>query len=217
MSKSHTLVKRTEYLIDDMGVKPEEIMLVTFTNKAANEIQQRIAKVTPDFYKMWIGTFHRNCTRILRMFGKYLNINNFSIIDTKDARNIIKKHMAACGEDTSLQNIKYYQTKISELKNNLIGKEQARNDVTINGNLAEIYAGYVDECWKHKTFDFDDLITYTILLLSSFKPVSDWVHNHIKYIMVDECQDTNSAQFVLIKLLIGNNNAMLVGVLHRSL
>lgn len=170
-----------------MGVKPEEIMLVTFTNKAANEIQQRIAKVTPDFYKMWIGTFHRNCTRILRMFGKYLNINNFSIIDTKDARNIIKKHMAACGEDTSLPNIKYYQTKISELKNNLIGKEQARNDVTINGNLAEIYAGYVDECWKHKTFDFDDLITYTILLLSSFKPVSDWVHNHIKYIMVDEC------------------------------
>lgn len=217
MSKSHTLVKRTEYLIDDMGVKPEEIMLVTFTNKAANEIQQRIAKVTPDFYKMWIGTFHRNCTRILRMFGKYLNINNFSIIDTKDARNIIKKHMAACGEDTSLPNIKYYQTKISELKNNLIGKEQARNDVTINGNLAEIYAGYVDECWKHKTFDFDDLITYTILLLSSFKPVSDWVHNHIKYIMVDECQDTNSAQFVLIKLLIGNNNAMLVGDANQSI
>jgi DNA helicase-2/ATP-dependent DNA helicase PcrA len=215
--KSFTLVKRTEYLITDLGVDPSSIMLVTFTNKAANEIKERISKVTNDANKMWIGTFHRICTRLLRQFGDHLGIKSFSIMDTKDCRKIIKDSLVRLGEDDSIMNVKAYQTKISEFKNNLVGKEAVRNDDTISNTLKTVYEEYVDYCWKHKTFDFDDLITYTILLLSSFKDVSNWVHKNIQYIMVDECQDTNSAQFVLIKLLRGENNTVLVGDVNQSI
>ena len=215
--KTATLVKRTEYLITDLGVNPENIMLVTFTNKAANEIKERMNQISPDAYKMWIGTFHRICTRILRMFGSQLGIDSFSILDTKDARKIIKKTLNKLGEDDSIAKVKSYQTKISEFKNNLIGKEGVKNDPSIGYVMSTVFEEYVDYCWKNKTFDFDDLITYTILLLSSFKNVSDWVHNNIKYIMIDESQDTNSAQFVLIKLLSGSNNTMLVGDVNQSI
>lgn len=215
--KTFTLVKRTEYLITDMGINPENIMLVTFTNKAANEIKERMNKLSPDAYKMWIGTFHRICTRIMRMFGWHLGIDSFTIIDTKDARKIIKDFLAQEGEDDNIENVKAYQAKISKFKNNLVKKDDARNDPNVSTVLANVYANYMDYCWKNKSFDFDDLITYTILLLSSFKDVSEWVHNNIKYIMVDECQDTNSAQFILIKLIRGDNNTMLVGDVNQSI
>ena len=215
--KTFTLVKRTEYLINDLGVNPSNIMLVTFTNKAANEIKERISKISDDANKMWIGTFHRICTRLIRQFGSKLGINSFTILDTKDARKIIKDALNKYGEEDSLMNIKFYQAKISEFKNNLLGKSDVKNDPTISSVIANVYEEYLDYCWKHKTFDFDDLITYAILLLSSFKEVSDWVHNNIKYIMVDECQDTNSAQFVLIKLIVGNNNTMLIGDVNQSI
>ena len=215
--KTFTIVKRTEYLISDLGVNPENIMLVTFTNKAANEIRERMNKLSPDAYKMWIGTFHRICTRLLRKFGTYLGIKSFTILDTLDARKIIKDCLQDLGQETDMSTIKMYQTNISKFKNNLIGKNDVKNDPEISSVMASVYEKYVDCCWKHKAFDFDDLITYTILLLSSFKPVSDWVHNNIKYIMVDECQDTNSAQFVLINLIRGNNNTMLVGDVNQSI
>ena len=215
--KTFTLVKRTEYLIADMGVNPENIMLVTFTNKAANEIRERMNKLSPDAYKMWIGTFHRICTRLLRMFGWHLGINSFSIMDTKDAAKIIKQSLTRLGEDDSIQNVRSYQAKISQFKNNLVKKSDVKNDPSISSTIATVYEEYVDYCWKHKSFDFDDLITYTILLLSSYSDVANWVHNNIKYIMVDECQDTNSAQFVLIKLIRGENNTMLVGDVNQSI
>ncbi len=215
--KTYTLVKRTEYLITDMNVNPENIMLVTFTNKAANEIRERMNKLSPDAYKMWIGTFHRICTRIMRMFGWHLGIDSFTILDTKDARKIIKDFLVQEGEDDSVQNVKAYQARISKFKNNLVKKDDAKNDPNVSTALANVYANYMDYCWKNKSFDFDDLITYTILLLSSFNDVADWVHNNIKYIMVDECQDTNSAQFILIKLIRGDNNTMLVGDVNQSI
>lgn len=192
-------------------------MLVTFTNKAASEIMERIQKISPDANKMWIGTFHKICVRIIRMFGKNLGITNFTILDTKDARNIIKKILKAHGEETSADKVKFYQAGISELRNGLVGKEQALNDPNIEKKFAEIYVDYVDTCWKNKTFDFDDLIMYGMLLISTFPYVTNWIHNNIKYIMVDECQDTNVAQFTLIKLLAGNNNTLLVGDTNQSI
>jgi DNA helicase-2/ATP-dependent DNA helicase PcrA len=214
--KTFTLVKRTEYLINDLNVNPENIMLVTFTNKAANEIRERMSKLSPDAYKMWIGTFHRICTRLLRKFGKYLNINSFTIIDTKDARKVIKRFMAEEGLNNEISDVKACQATISKFKNELVKKDVAKEDPSVPNELANVYAKYMDYCWKNKSFDFDDLITYTILLLS-YKEVSDWVHDNIKYIMVDECQDTNSAQFVLIKLLRGDNNTLLVGDVNQSI
>ena len=215
--KTSTLVKRTQYLIDDLGVSPENIMMITFTNKAANEIQTRVSAVSSDAYKMWIGTFHRICTRLIRMFGSNLGIQNFSIMDTKDAKKIIKEIL----EDKHYEYTPYFVndilTKISSYKNNLIKPSQVLANSEEKKIYADVYQEYQNICWRRKSFDFDDLIIYAILLLSSYPEVSNWVHNNIKYIMVDETQDTNSSQFQLIKLLIGNNNIMMVGDSNQSI
>ena len=215
--KTFTLVKRVEYLIVDHNVDPENIMVVTFTNKAANEIKERMSKISDNAYKMWIGTFHKICIRLLRKFGDRLGITQFSIIDTKDAKNLIKDILDDLGEEYDKETIKKYQSIISSFKNNLRNKSDVANDPEINSVTSELYTRYMDTCWAKKTFDFDDLIIYTILLLSTYEEVSDWVHENIKYLMVDECQDTNSSQFVLIKLIAGDNNTLLVGDVNQSI
>ena len=104
--KTKTIVTRVEYLVDDLNVKPENIMMITFTNKAAKEILERVANITNDAYKMWIGTFHSICTRILRKFGHFMCINHFSIIDDKESQKIIKKICLGYGKELSNQRIK---------------------------------------------------------------------------------------------------------------
>lgn len=215
--KTSTLVKRTQYLIDDMGVAPENIMLITFTNKAAGEIRDRMSAISETAYKMWIGTFHRICTRLMRMFGDKLGIKNFTILDTKDAKSLIKSILEDMGKDASNHIVNDVAARISAYKNDLIKPAKVLEDENENKTLAAVYQEYQNVCWRRKNFDFDDLIIYTILLLSSYPDVLDWVHSHIKYVMVDETQDTNSAQFQLIKLLAGNNNIMMVGDSNQSI
>lgn len=215
--KTATLVKRTQYLIDDMGVSPENIMLITFTNKAATEIRERVAAVSDQAYKMWIGTFHRICSRIIRMFGDKLNIQNFTILDTKDARNIIKKILDDKGVEYTNFLVKEIASRISSYKNELIKPAKVLSDTNERRLFADVYQEYQNICWQRKSFDFDDLIIYAILLLSSYQDVADWVHDNIKYLMVDETQDTNSAQFMLINLIAGNNNIMCVGDSNQSI
>lgn len=215
--KTATLVKRTQYLIDDMGVNPENIMLVTFTNKAATEIVERVSAVNSQAYKMWIGTFHKICTKLIRMFGSKLNIQNFTIMDTKASKSLIKEILESRGFVSTPMYINSILDKIGEYKNNLIKPARALLEEQENRVYADIYQEYQNISWRRKSFDFDDLIIYTILLLSSYPDVAEWVHDNFKYIMVDETQDTNSAQFQLIKLLIGENNIMMVGDSNQSI
>ena len=217
VSKTSTLVRRTQYLIDDLGVSPQNIMMITFTNKAAGEIRERVSAISPEAYKMWIGTFHRICSKLIRMFGNYLGIQNFTIMDTKDSKALIRDILSARGVEFTAHEVNAIVNKISQYKNNLI------KPVTVLANqdekriYAEVYQEYQNISWRRKSFDFDDLIIYTILLLSSYPDVASWVHENIKYLMVDETQDTNSAQFQLIKLLVGNNNIMIVGDSNQSI
>lgn len=215
--KTATLVKRTQYLINDLGVQPENIMLVTFTNKAAAEITARVSSVNDRAYKMWIGTFHRICTRLMRMFGQKLNIQKFTIMDTKESKALIKEILTDRGVEYSAYMVNELVGKISEYKNNLIKPARVLMDPNEKRLYADVYQEYQNISWRRKSFDFDDLIIYTILLLSSYPDVSQWVHDNFKYIMVDETQDTNSAQFQLIKLLIGDNNIMMVGDSNQSI
>lgn len=215
--KTATLVKRTQYLIDDLGVNPQNIMMITFTNKAASEIRERVSAVAPNAYKMWIGTFHRICTRLIRMFGSYLGIQNFSIMDTKESKNLVKEILEARGHDYTPYLVNEIIGKISAYKNNLIKPAKVLADPDERKIFAAVYQEYQNISWRRKNFDFDDLIIYTILLLSSYPDVLQWVNENIKYIMVDETQDTNSAQFQLIKLLAGNNNIMMVGDSNQSI
>ena len=219
--KTATIVKRVEYLIDDLNVNPENIMMITFTNKAAKEILERVAKVTPNAYKMWIGTFHSICVKILRKFGHHMGINYFSIIDDKESRNILRQICLGLGKDLSNQSLKDVKTKISSYKSNLVKPEKVLTDYCQNNLedtfVASAYREYQNQCWKEKSFDFDDLIIYTIMLLSSYPEVSNWIHENIKYVTLDESQDTSTDQFQLIKLLVGNNNLMLVGDYNQSI
>lgn len=217
VDKTKTIVTRAEYLIGDLGVKPENIMMITFTNKAAREIIERVSMVTNDAYKMWIGTFHSICTKLLRKFGHFMCINHFSIIDDKESQKIIKQICLGYGKDFTNQRIKDIKKKISAYKSNLIKPEKVLTENNEDVFIACVYREYQNQCWKEKRFDFDDLIIYTILLLSSYPEVSKWVHENIRYIMLDESQDTSTDQYQLTKLLAGENNLMLVGDLNQSI
>lgn len=215
--KTSTLVKRTQYLIDDLGVDPSNIMLITFTNKAAGEIRERVMAVSDKAYKMWIGTFHKICSRIIRMFGNKLNMENFTILDTKDAKGIIKNILERKGIEYTPYLINEIVSKISGYKNELIKPAKVLADGNERQLFADVYQEYQNICWQRRSFDFDDLIIYAILLLSSYSDVLNWVHENIKYLMVDETQDTNSSQFMLIKLIAGDNNVMCVGDSNQSI
>ena len=219
--KTKTIVTRAEYLIDDLGVKPENIMMITFTNKAAKEILERVANITNDAYKMWIGTFHSICVKILRKFGHCMGINHFSIIDDKESKAILKQICLGLGKDLSNQSLKDIRTKISAYKSNLIKPEKVLTDYCQNNLedtfVASVYREYQNQCWREKSFDFDDLIIYTIMLLSSYPEASGWIHENIKYVIADEVQDTSTDQFQLIKLLVGDNNLFICGDINQSI
>ena len=174
--KTATLVKRTQYLIDDLGVNPQNIMMITFTNKAASEIRERVSAVAPNAYKMWIGTFHRICTRLIRMFGSHLGIQNFSIMDTKESKNLVKEILEARGHDYTPYLVNEIIGKISTYKNNLIKPAKVLADPDERKIFAAVYQEYQNISWRRKNFDFDDLIIYTILLLSSYPDVLQWVN-----------------------------------------
>jgi DNA helicase-2/ATP-dependent DNA helicase PcrA len=218
--KTATLVKRTEYLIQEHNVNPENIMLITFTNKAAKEIVSRIAQVTPEAGKMWIGTFHHICTRLLRKFGNVMGITNFSIIDTKETTKILTEIYTNDYGEVDKGTIRKYRKKISYYKSNLVNPAsvlQKCDEGTESYRFAGIYQEYQNRCWRNKTFDFDDLIIYAILLLNSYQQVKQWVSENIKYVMIDETQDTGTDQYTLIRLLVGDNNIMAVGDVNQSI
>jgi DNA helicase-2/ATP-dependent DNA helicase PcrA len=192
-------------------------MMITFTNKAANEILERVSKITPEAYKMWIGTFHKICTRLIRMFGEKLGVKSFTILDTNDAKNLIKEIVTGMGLEWGSYMINTAQSKISEYKSNMIKPTKVLEYYKEDRTIAAIYQEYQNICWKRKSFDFDDLIIYAILLLSSYPEVLDWVHDHIKYVMVDESQDTGTNQYQLVKLIVGSNNLMMVGDVQQSI
>lgn len=191
--------------------------MITFTNKAAGEIRERVSSISNDAYKMWIGTFHRICTRLIRMFGNKLGIQNFTIMDTKESKALVKEILEDKGVDYTPYMVNEIISKISTYKNNLIKPAAVLANPDEKKLFASVYQEYQNISWRRKSFDFDDLIIYTILLLSSYSDVLQWVHNNIKYLMVDETQDTNSSQFQLIKLLAGNNNIMMVGDTCQSI
>lgn len=211
--KTHTLTCRVKYILETLGASEEEIMLVTFTNKAAKEIKTRMYEVTGEVEKMMIGTFHSVCLKLLKEYGDYIGINRFSILDTYKSRKLITELLDKYGEQTDKGTVSKYISKISRFKSELINpklaleKAQTPSDVL----LGKVYKEYQDRCWKDKTFDYDDLIVYTIVLLTRSEAVRDDVRYRYKYVMVDEAQDSNSAQFSLIKVLVGDNNLFLVG------
>ena len=206
--KTRVLTYRTCHLIKDMGVKPYNIMAITFTNKAAKEMKSRIRDMIGDtdfLGEVWVSTFHSACVRILRRFASYIGYgNNFTIYDTDDTKKLMKQLFKDMNINNKDLKEKMVLNKISSLKNELIGPEDFANTYSNNPNnkiIQQIYFEYESRLRQSNAMDFDNLIMNTVRLFKQFPDALNVYEERLHYIMVDEYQDTNTAQFELIRLL----------------
>ena len=215
--KTRVLTHRVAYLIEEKGVKPWNIMAITFTNKAAAEMKERINNLVEDGAdSIWVATFHSSCVRILRRFGERIGYGrNFTIYDTDDSKQVIKEICKSAGIDTKLYKEKMIMGAISKAKDSLMGPEAyaMTNGSSFGGDkVAIVYKEYQRRLKQNNALDFDDLIFQTVELLKKDPEVLEYYHNLFQYIMVDEYQDTNKAQFKLVSLLAqGTGNICVVG------
>jgi DNA helicase-2/ATP-dependent DNA helicase PcrA len=205
--KTRVLTRRIAYLLAERDVHPGQIMAITFTNKAAAEMKERVADmVGARARSMWVSTFHSMCVRVMRREAKTLGMSsNFSIYDSDDTRRLI----TLVARDLDLDPKKYaartLAVHVSNLKNELIDPEtaaaQATND--LERRVAEVYAVYQRRLGESNSLDFDDLIMRTVELLQTFPDVAEHYRRRFRHVMVDEYQDTNHAQYTLVRELVG--------------
>ena len=209
--KTRVLTRRIAYLMAERNAAPTEILAITFTNKAANEMKERVAHmVGPKARTMWVSTFHSACVRILRNEAKRLNLKpSFTIYDTQDSVRMLTLVSKDLGIDPKSYSPKYLLGQISNLKNELIDYEDAiSNAVTAQEQtVAQAYGEYQRRLMLASAVDFDDLIGHTVALLQAFPDVAEHYHRRFRHVLVDEYQDTNHAQYVLIRELVGSGKA----------
>lgn len=209
--KTRVITYRIAYLLSQ-GVDSFEILALTFTNKAAHEMKERIVRITgeKEAKNLWMGTFHSIFSRILRVEAEKINYsNNFTIYDTEDSRSLIRTILKEMNLDDKVYKPNQVHARISEAKNNLISataylqNEQLVSEDYANGKpkLGEIYMTYQKRLFKSSAMDFDDLLFKTYELFYRFPEVLYKYQHRFKYIMVDEYQDTNFAQYVIVKQL----------------
>ena len=204
--KTRVLTHRTAYLIDEMGVNPYNIMAITFTNKAAGEMRERIdAMVGYGSESIWVSTFHSTCVRILRRYIDRLGYDtNFTIYDADDQKTLMKDICKRLEIDTKLYKEKMFLSVISSAKDELVDPIEfetcAAGDYT-KRRQAQVYREYQQALRQNNALDFDDLIMKTVELFKLDGEVLNSYQERFRYIMVDEYQDTNTAQFELIRLL----------------
>ncbi|CAO5148560.1 ATP-dependent DNA helicase UvrD1 [Frankia sp. AiPs1] len=205
--KTRVLTHRIAYLLAARGVRPGEILAITFTNKAAAEMRERVsALVGPRARAMWVSTFHSACVRILRSEAKRLGFgSSFSIYDAADAQRLIALVTRDLDLDPKRHPARGLAAQISNLKNELIDWEVARDRATSHPErtVAEVYAAYQQRLVQANALDFDDLIMTTVNLLQAFPDVAEHYRRRFRHVLVDEYQDTNHAQYVLVRELVG--------------
>ena len=204
--KTRVLTHRTAYLIEELGVNPYHIMAITFTNKAAGEMRERIDDMVGyGSESIWVTTFHSTCVRILRRYIDQLGYGtNFTIYDADDQKTLMKEICKRLEIDTKIYKEKMFLSVISSAKDELIDPIEFTTRAAGDYNKrrqADVYREYQAELKKNNALDFDDLIFKTVELLKLNKDVLDSYQERFRYIMVDEYQDTNTAQFELIRLL----------------
>ncbi|MGI6727372.1 MAG: ATP-dependent helicase [Anaerovoracaceae bacterium] len=214
--KTSTMTHRIAYLIQEQGISPYNILAVTFTNKAAKEMRERLETLMGEDLNMWILTFHSACLRILRMHGDKIGYgNNFVIYDTNDQKTVIKNCIKELGVDDKKFTSAYVLSIISHCKEKGISPGEYAKNVGKNFKekmVAEIYNSYEKILKSNNAMDFDDLILRTVQLFTKNEDVLNYFQNKFQYIMVDEYQDTNYMQYRFIKLLAeAHNNICVVG------
>ncbi len=215
--KTRTIVYRMAYLLDEMQVRPWNILALTFTNKAAKEMRDRIREMVPeDARDMWVSTFHSTCLKILFAHAEKLGYpKNFEIADASDQKTLMRDVYKKLSVDPKYFPEKRVSRIISSAKDELMGPnefaEAHKGDMSLL-KIMEIYHAYQDALRANGSMDFDDLIMNTVRLFKNFPEVLDHYQEKFKYIMVDEYQDTNTAQFELVRLLASKyRNLCVVG------
>ena len=204
--KTGVITHRIAHLIDDCDVNSYNILAITFTNKAAREMRERVDDLVGcGADAAWIMTFHAACMRILRRFIDRLGYGtNFTIYDTDDQKSLMKEVCKSMDVDTKVYKEKMLLSRISAAKDELLSPDdlylRANNDYT-QMRIAEVYRVYEERLKKNNAVDFDDIINLTVELFEKNDDVLDYYQERFKYIMVDEYQDTNTAQFKLVSLL----------------
>ena len=204
--KTRVLTHRIAYLIEEKGVNPWNIMAITFTNKAAGEMRERVDKIVGfGSESIWVSTFHSSCVRMLRRFIDRLGFDtNFTIYDTDDQKTLMKDICKRLDIDTKIYKERAIMAAISSAKDELIEPEEY--EINVMGDfskrkIALAYKEYQKELKKNNALDFDDLIMKTVELFQACPDVLEYFQERFKYIMVDEYQDTNTAQFKFVSLL----------------
>ena len=209
--KTRVLTHRIAHLIATGRARPGEILAITFTNKAAAEMRERVtALVGPAGERMWVSTFHSACVRILRREHEAAGLRStFSIYDAADSTRLITLIVRELGIDPKRFTPKTFAHRISDLKNELITPAQfAERAVTSNPlerHLAEVYRAYAERLSAANALDFDDIIMRTVALLQTRPAVAEMYRRRFRHILVDEYQDTNHAQYVLVRELVGGS------------
>ncbi|MCI8513874.1 MAG: DNA helicase PcrA [Lachnospiraceae bacterium] len=213
--KTRALTHRIAYLIDEKKVNPWNILAITFTNKAAAEMRERVNQLVEfGAESIWVSTFHSMCVRILRRYGEWLGYDSsFSIYDTEDQKVLIRQIIKKMDLDSKLYRERAVLSEISAAKNELITPEEFY--IHSAGEfrrmkIGELYQEYQEQMKKNNAMDFDDLIMKTVELFRNNSEVLSYYQNRFRYILVDEYQDTNTAQFELVNLLASQSRNLCV-------
>lgn len=215
--KTRVLTHRIAYLIEEKGVQPYNIMAITFTNKAAQEMRERVDQIVEfGSESIWVSTFHSSCVRILRRFIDKIGYeNNFTIYDTDDQKTLMKSVIKKLQLDTKIYKERSLMSAISSAKNEMISPEQFEKDAGLEWNkkkIAQVYYEYQAELKKNNALDFDDLLVKAVELFQKRPDVLEYYQDKFRYLMVDEYQDTNTVQFKFISLLAAKyRNLCVVG------
>ncbi len=226
--KTSVLIEHIIYLIEKENVNIENILGVTFTNKAANEMKERINRVIDlnnggNSLKnnLWIGTYHSICVRILHRYIEYLGFNNgFNIYDSNDTKRLIKKCINELDLDSKQYRIKTIYSIIEKAKNELVNENDYSEKAIgfYNKIIAKIYQKYQEEMYNNQSLDFGDLILKTVEIFRKYPDILRYYQNKFKHILIDEYQDINHAQYILVKLLSQKrNNLFAVGDPDQSI
>ncbi|MCG1214362.1 DNA helicase PcrA [Staphylococcus epidermidis] len=220
--KTRVLTHRIAYLLDEKDVSPYNILAITFTNKAAKEMKARVEHlVGEEAQVIWMSTFHSMCVRILRRDADRIGIErNFTIIDSTDQKSVIKDVLKSENIDSKRFEPRMFIGAISNLKNELKTPEDAQKEANDfhSQMVATVYKGYQRQLSRNEALDFDDLIMTTINLFERVPETLEYYQNKFQYIHVDEYQDTNKAQYTLVKLLANKfENLCVVGDSDQSI
>ena len=205
--KTRVLTRRIGYLVAERGASPGEILAITFTNKAAAEMRERVIELVGSRARaMTVSTFHSACVRILRAQAAQLGLpSGFTIYDSADSQRLISMVMRDADMDVKRTTPRAMATRISNLKNELIDHETYRGQAQTPADLelAAVYAEYQTRLLRAGAVDFDDIIGHTVALLQLYPDVAEHYHRRFRHVLVDEYQDTNHAQYVLVRELVG--------------